>query len=41
MCYIVFQASDDETVCQIMSKVKINEVDEVSRDNSSSENSSG
>ncbi|KAL4132453.1 hypothetical protein QTP88_009597 [Uroleucon formosanum] len=33
-------ASDDETVCQIMSKVKINEVDEVSRDNSSSENSS-
>jgi len=37
----MFQAADHETVCQNMSKVKINEEDEDSGDDSSSENSSG
>lgn len=41
LCFIIFQASDNEEVCEIMSKVKINEEDEDSKDNSSSDSSSG
>lgn len=41
LCILLFQASsvsDNEEVCQSMSKVKINEEDEDSEDNSSGQN---
>jgi len=41
VCYTIFQANNEKEISETLSKVKINEEDEDSGENSSSENSSG